>query len=69
MHRVHFPEPDHPNKDAPDERDPGAPPVEPDQGPTPGPFPDDLEHPRVIDPPAGQDQTHHQLRLQVEAAA
>ena len=42
--------PHHPNRDVPGEFDPGAPPVEPDEGPVPAMIPDDPEHDRVIDP-------------------
>ena len=34
----------------PDEFEPGAPPVEPDEGPVPASIPDDPEHDRVVDP-------------------
>ena len=39
-----------PHKDLPEEFEPGAPPVEPDEGPIPAHIPDDPEHDRVIDP-------------------
>jgi len=40
----------HPNRDVPDDFEPGSPPVEPDQGPTPPVIPQDPEHDRVVDP-------------------
>lgn len=42
--------PHHPDNDVPDEFEPGAPPVEPDEGPVPTQVPDDPEHERVVDP-------------------
>jgi hypothetical protein len=42
----------HRNNDVPEEFEPGAPPVEPDEGPVPAPVPDDPEHDRVVDPAA-----------------
>jgi hypothetical protein len=42
--------PRHPGNDVPDELEPGALPVEPDEGPVPSHIPDDPEHERVIDP-------------------
>ena len=39
-----------PHKDLPEEFEPGAPPVEPDEGPVPAHIPDDPEHDRIIDP-------------------
>jgi len=42
--------PHHPGNDVPDELEPGALPVEPDEGPVPSHIPDDPEHERVIDP-------------------
>jgi len=48
----HFPKPNIPNNDVPEEFEPGAPPVEPDEGPVPDHIPDDPEHDRVIDPGA-----------------
>lgn len=43
-------QPHRPDTDVPDETDPGAPPVEPDEGPTPAQFPTDPEPERVLDP-------------------
>ncbi len=40
------------NDNVPDEFEPGAPPVEPDEGPVPAFIPDDPEHDRVVDPSA-----------------
>lgn len=48
-HKPHLP-----NNDVPDGFEPGAPPVEPDEGPTPEPIPQDPEHDRVVDPAARQ---------------
>lgn len=42
--------PHRPHKDLPEEFEPGAQPVEPDEGPVPAHIPDDPEHDRVIDP-------------------
>ena len=42
--------PHSPHKDVPEEFEPGAPPVEPDEGPVPAHIADDPEHDRVIDP-------------------
>lgn len=47
---THPPKPHHPNNDEPEKFEPGAPPVEPDEGPVPAHIPDDPEHDRVIDP-------------------
>ena len=40
------------NDNVPDEFEPGAPPVEPDEGPVPASIPGDPEHDRVVDPAA-----------------
>jgi hypothetical protein len=48
----HFPKPHIPNSDVPEEFEPGAPPVEPDEGPVPDHIPDDPERDRVINPGA-----------------
>lgn len=68
MTPIPFPEPRHPDKDVPDERDPGSPPVEPDQGPPPSRMPDDPEHPRVIDPARNQDRPDQRTNHHVEVA-
>ncbi len=55
MTNAHAHKPHHSNSDVPDvpeEFEPGAPPVEPDEGPVPDHIPDDPEHDRVIDPGA-----------------
>ncbi|MBT3068921.1 hypothetical protein [Rhodoferax sp. U11-2br] len=52
MYPTQLPQPDLPDNDVPDEFEPGAPPVEPDEGPVPAFIPDDPEHERVIDPGA-----------------
>lgn len=54
MSRTHFHKPPHPEKDVPEEFEPGGQPVEPDEGPVPAFIPDDPEHEREIDPGAGQ---------------
>lgn len=63
MTPTHLPQPPHPGNDVPDDFEPGAPPVEPDEGPTPAHIPDDPEHDRVIDPGAKHglqtQRTHH----------
>jgi hypothetical protein len=64
MTPTHFSKPHHPN-DVPEEFEPGAPPVEPDEGPVPAFIPDDHEHERVVDLGANQAQlplhTHRQI--------
>jgi len=52
MTPTNFPKPRQPDQDVPEEFEPGAPPVEPDEGPVPAFIPDDPEHERVIDPGA-----------------
>ncbi len=42
--------PNWPNHDVPDELEPGALPVEPDQGQVPAQIPADPEHDRLLDP-------------------
>lgn len=54
MSRIHFHRPPHPEKDVPEEFEPGGQPVEPDEGPVPAFIPDDPEHEREIDPGARQ---------------
>lgn len=49
---IHLHRPYQPTPDVPDEIEPGALPVQPDQGPVPALIPDDPEHDRVIDPEA-----------------
>ena len=44
--------PNYPNNDVPEEFEPGAPPVEPDEGPVPDFIPQDPEHERLVDPAA-----------------
>ena len=44
----------HPNHDVPDDFEPDALPVEPDEGPVPASIPEDPEHERTVDPGAGQ---------------
>lgn len=46
--------PPHPEKDVPEEFEPGGQPVAPDEGPVPAFIPDDPEHEREIDPGASQ---------------
>ena len=50
MSRAHAHKPHHPNNDVPDGFEPGAPPVEPAEGPVLPAIPDDPEHDRVINP-------------------
>ena len=52
MSRTHIHKPHRPNNDVPDEFEPGALPVEPDEGPVPANIPDDAEHDRAIEPTA-----------------
>ena len=52
MSRAHFPKPHHPNNDVPEEFEPGAPPVEPDQGPVLPLIPDAPQQDRVTGPGA-----------------
>lgn len=62
MSRAHAHKPHHPDNDVPDEFEPGAPPVEPDEGPVLPAIPDDPEHDRVVDPaenPSLRDQPSH----------
>lgn len=46
-----------PDNDVPEEFEPGAPPVEPDEGPVPPAIPDDPEHDRVVHPDETPDLT------------
>ena len=66
MTSTHFPKPHHPNDDVPEEFEPGAPPVEPDEGPVPALIPDDPEHDRVIDPGANPARLTQRLYREVE---
>lgn len=62
MSDPHAHKPNHPDNDVPEEFEPGAPPVEPDEGPVPAQVPDDPEHDRIVDPaedPAQQAQPTH----------
>jgi hypothetical protein len=52
MTLTHPHKPHPPSNNVPDEFEPGAPPVEPDEGAVPSHIPDDPEHDRVIDPGA-----------------
>ena len=52
MFHAHLPKPHHSNHDVPEEFEPGAPPVGPDEGPVLPLVPDDPEHERVVDPAA-----------------
>jgi len=49
MSRAHLHKPHHPNNNGPDEFEPGALPVEPDEGPVPTLIPGDHEHERDFD--------------------
>ena len=68
MPHAHSPKPHHPNHDVPEEFEPGAQPVEPDQGPVPPLVPDDPEHDRVIDPGANRAWQAQRTRRQAEIA-
>lgn len=64
MSRAHAHKPHHPDNDVPEEFEPGAPPVEPDEGPVLPAIPDDPEHDRAIDPaenPSLRDRPIHFL--------
>jgi hypothetical protein len=67
MFYAHAHKPHHPDNDVPEEFEPGAPPVEPDEGPVPAQVPDDPEHDRVVDPAANlalqAQPTRHQLEV------
>ena len=52
MPRAQRPKPHRPSHDVPEQRDPPALPVEPDEGPIPPLIPDDPEHERLVDPAA-----------------
>jgi hypothetical protein len=67
MARAHFPMPHHP-KVLPEEFEPGAPTVEPDEGPVPALIPDVPEHDRVVDSAASQIRPAQRTRRQVEVA-
>lgn len=56
MSRATLHKPSHPNTDVPEEFEPGALPVEPDEGPVPYLVPDDPEHERLVDPAAVRPQ-------------
>ena len=66
MSHAHFPKPHHPNHDVPEEFEPGAPPIEPDEGPVPAPVPDDPEHDPVVDPAANLALRAPPIRHQME---
>lgn len=68
MSSAHFHKPHHPNNDVPEEFEPGALPVEPDEGPVPADIPDDPEHERDIDLGAKQARWAQHTRHQVEVA-
>jgi hypothetical protein len=68
MISTHAPKPHPPNTDVPEEFEPGALPVEPDEGPIPAIIPDDPEHERVIDPGASRVRLAGCIHRQVEAA-
>lgn len=68
MSITHLPKPHHPNTDVPEEFEPGASPMEPDEGPVPALVPDDPEHDRVVDPAANQALQAQPTRHQVELA-
>lgn len=49
---AHLHHPRRPSNDAPDVPEPGAPPIEPDEGPIPAPMGDDPGHDRSVGPAA-----------------
>lgn len=59
--RATYSKPHHPRQDVPGELDPGAPPVEPDEGTVPAMIPDDPEHDRVIDPAESPDRRTQEM--------
>lgn len=62
MARAHIHKPHHPNHDVPEEFEPGAPPVEPDEGPVPAIVPEDSEPERIIAPGPNQAEVPTPLR-------
>lgn len=66
MTRARSHEPHRPNHDVPEEFEPGAPPVEPDEGAVPAQIPDDAEHERVVGPGPNQVRLAKRTRGQVE---
>jgi hypothetical protein len=66
MTRVHSHKSHDPNLDVPDEFEPGAPPVQPDEGPVPAIVPEDPEHERIIAPGPNQARPAERPRRQVE---
>lgn len=68
MSRAHFHKPHHPNNDVPDDFEPSALPVEPDEGPVPALIPDDPEHGRGTHPGANQARPFPPARRQVDVA-
>lgn len=68
MTPTHNPKPHHPNQDVPEEFEPGAPPVEPDEGPVPASIPENPEHEHVIDPGEGRPRLVRRTHRQVEVA-
>jgi len=62
MTRAHSHQPHHPNHDVPDELEPSALPLEPDEGPVPAIIPEDPEHERVIAPEPNQAEVATPLR-------
>lgn len=68
MSPTNFPKPHLPNNDEPEEFEPGAPPVEPDEGPVLPFIPEDPEHERVIDPGENRIRMAQRTHRQVEVA-
>jgi hypothetical protein len=66
MNRLQRHQPPHPKHDVPEDFEPGAPPIDPDEGPVPVRIPDDAEHERVIDPAAQQDPLDERIHRQLE---
>jgi len=68
MTPTRIPKPHPPNQDVPEELEPGAPPIEPDEGPVPAFIPEDPEHERVIDPGENRTRLAQSTLRQIEVA-
>ncbi|PKO69814.1 MAG: hypothetical protein CVU22_03520 [Betaproteobacteria bacterium HGW-Betaproteobacteria-16] len=66
MSRTQLHKPHHPEKDVPEEFEPGAPPVEPDEGPVPAFIPEDPEHERAPNPGANETLPIQGARREIE---
>lgn len=58
----------HPDNGVPDDFEPDAPPVAPDEGPVPAAIPDDPEHDRIVDPAANPSVSTLPSHFPVEVA-